>query len=515
MHVGAWFSENLRIYGSNAVSERDRRGQLRGRGVAWLWLLYVGLLAMVALIAYSEARSMGITSVTRAQASLRGLYEGTITLLAVVVSLLAPIFTSSAIVIERQRQSLDLIAKAPVPIKYYLVGKMISSFRYSWMLLALALPFSAIGVALGGATWSDVLWAYLNLTGIAMVFTAFGLLVSSMSPNVPTGLTITLIGVVGYLIVSAIAASAAFGGIGGAAGSNEMLFSVGLNPFFSAMVASTVTVIYGVSVPNVLLCFAVALLLARFFLLAAGSALSRYDSPETKSFRYQSLLYMGALGAGVGGWMQVFPVAALTGGPGSGSFTSPTHPMNALIWPITVLLFFMPWIACYSPIGLRKFLDDGCFSLRGIGLGSPGGGLPYWLLLTVAYFGSALAVYAQAGGGTLPSPFVAGLVYFLALSACFWALCRWISRGVRDIRSSRVLAFLLIAMVLIIGPSVIASFDAGMLIRDPGWTRIFNLYPTSPLHSTTMDGVWPFTAILGALALLVLMLERRPRKVKA
>src|ERR1044072_9677517 len=111
-------------------------------------------------------------SMTDAQHPLKGFYNKIIYLLSTVMWLVAPALTATAIVSERQRKSLDLVFSAPVSPKYYLVGKMLSSYRYVWMLLVLSLPVTAACVVLGGAVWSEGLAAYGLLSLPGVIYTA-------------------------------------------------------------------------------------------------------------------------------------------------------------------------------------------------------------------------------------------------------------------------------------------------------------------------------------------------------
>src|SRR5947209_4930518 len=145
----------------------------------------------------------GGVSITEVQENLREFYNILMVCLASILCLITPALTAGAITSERQRQSLDLLFSAPVSVKALLVGKLISSYRYTWMLLALSLPITAVCVVMGGATWSDVLAGYALLSFSALVLTAIGLVVSSMAPSVGAAILWTYLAVAGYLFVSA------------------------------------------------------------------------------------------------------------------------------------------------------------------------------------------------------------------------------------------------------------------------------------------------------------------------
>jgi hypothetical protein len=147
----------------NASSMRDFRVQLRGSRSVLLFGAYLLSLITIALLVYSSAIRNGTSvSIVEAQSSLQSFYATVIGLLGGMICLVTPALCATSILTERQRKSLDLVFSAPVSPKYYLVGKMLSSYRYIWMLLVLSLPVTAACVVLGGATWRDVLLGYLH-----------------------------------------------------------------------------------------------------------------------------------------------------------------------------------------------------------------------------------------------------------------------------------------------------------------------------------------------------------------
>ena len=149
----SWLASLKRTYIGNATATRDMRVQLRGGRAAIFFTLYLVVMTVVLLLIYSGSLGEdGQYNLAMAQGRLQDFYNQTLLLLAVVISLVAPSMGAFAIVSEKQRRSLDLVFSAPTEPKYYLVGKLISSFRYVWLVLVLSLPFCAVSVTLGGTT---------------------------------------------------------------------------------------------------------------------------------------------------------------------------------------------------------------------------------------------------------------------------------------------------------------------------------------------------------------------------
>ncbi len=239
--IGSWIRSSLSCYFGNAATVRDFRVQLRGNRAILLWGFYLLVLIGFTMIVYSGSAAGAQSSIVDAQRKLREFYQSVMILLAVMINLIAPALTAGSIVMERQRRSLDLVFSAPVTPKYYLVGKMVSSYRYIWMLLILSLPITSACVVLGGATWSDVIAAYLILSSNALIYTAIALLLSTLSRQPVAAVVWSYVASIGYSFITA--------GIAGSAAVSGMAISV--SAFMAACTSSTVTDFFVVSADQV------------------------------------------------------------------------------------------------------------------------------------------------------------------------------------------------------------------------------------------------------------------------
>ena len=112
--ISEWIRSNLACYFSNAATVRDFRVQLRGNRAILLWSFYLLVLIGFTMMVYSGTSDVSSTSIVDAQRRLREFYQSIMILLAVMVNLITPALTAGAIVMERQRRSLDLVISAPV-----------------------------------------------------------------------------------------------------------------------------------------------------------------------------------------------------------------------------------------------------------------------------------------------------------------------------------------------------------------------------------------------------------------
>lgn len=491
---GQWVRDAVGVYIGNATAVRDYRVQLRGNRAVLLWALYLFVLIAFGLFTYSEAARYEQMSIVEAQGRLQGFYEQIVYLLTTMIALIAPALSATAIVSERQRRSLDLVFSAPVSPKYYLVGKLISSYRYIWMLLVLSLPVTSACVVLGGALWYEVLATYALLSLQGLVYTAIALVFSSLAQK-PVGAIIwSYVGVIGYMALAGMIAGplmirptvVSYMG-GGSVSLNELPFLVTLVPYLSTQTATSITIIAGYHVPNWILAIFATLVIVRIFLAGAGSALSPFGSTETKSLRIHGLIYMFLLSVGLSAALG--STLSLTVGP----MTSSVYPstgfspdpemyfsrefLTAILAP---LLIAAPFVTCYGVDLEKKFWPDGLVRPRKMLTGVPSGGLPYLLALALSAAAGTVA-YSYWFPQIMGVRFFVYVAYGLSLVFAAWSIGRLTSAMNNGLRYARTLQFtgMLLALVLPL-PFLAISDSWGYSQSD---LSLWDFYVLRPLFS--------------------------------
>lgn len=484
----AWARRTIRTYFGNATAVREYRAQLRGNRALYLWASYLGLLILLGGLAYSQIMdSEYAQSIATLQGELNSFYSTVIGMLAAVVCLVAPALTASSITAERQRRSLDLVFSAPVPPRYLLVGKMIASLRYLIMLLVLALPVTAVCVVMGGATWADVVGSYIVLLASGIVFMAIGLAVSAQSPTLMSSIVNTYVGVGAYLWFSSIfgmvfVATRIGGGPLGMGSTNEAPWSVVLFPFAAAYTAPTFTIIGGAEVPNWILGLVFALAFSRLLLSGAGSALSPFGSPETKSFRIHGVVFLAILTL-----LIAFPLAGTTPMAMLGS-AAPGTPSQGYEFGIVVAVacmmafWLIPALVCHAPDADRKFRNDGPFSLRRVFFGSPAGALPYLLLLWVTTVAVFLLVYGYVARRPLGIQFWQLSLWGLGFLVFWWGVARFFSSMGMNLKSARTSVVAAGIVLLALPLPILSSLTWSMSgTSNPDQSSLWMLHMAYPL----------------------------------
>ncbi|MBS1701010.1 MAG: ABC transporter permease [Armatimonadetes bacterium] len=516
-----WLLRLKRTYIGNATATRDMRIQLRGSRAAVLFTLYLFVMGGVLLLFYNS--SMGgyaAESLATAQSRLQEFYYETLVSLGIVITIAAPSMGAFAIVTEKQRRSLDLVFSAPTEPKYYLVGKLIGSFRYVWLLLVLSLPICAVSVTLGGATWGQLFLTFLQFSFYGLVCASFGLLLSTLCSKVLPAIIWTYLAVGCYFIVTFLLLGVT-SGFSGSPFTQVNPFG-SLNPIAFPFAADQTWPVFGHEVPTWILSIVLQLCIVKFLILAAGSLIAPGNSKEIRGLRVHGLIYIGALAFLVGFSMDPALRTMLPYTTTSTSVTVKTalqifHGRSVFILLFVLGMIIVPYLSSFGFNDLRRHRPNGFFNIRHILSGRPSGHLPYLLLLfatcVAAYaWGVASAPTAMAfrrfGGPTTVSsievldPFSTSFLMFVLLALDIWLiafLLGWFSVSrVPLLSRGRTISLFFFVLALILPTALFAIVDGGSVETASG------IWAVNPLTSTFCGVEVAGIAGLHSLALLCL-----------
>jgi ABC-type transport system involved in multi-copper enzyme maturation permease subunit len=186
--------------GVGAVGVKELRGRMRGRRAFVILTLYLVLLAgfawMVELIMErTYATGFGGNATFATAAIGQGIFVSILMLETLLVAFLAPMATAGSISLEREKQTLEMLAATPITSVSIVLGKLLSALIYVWLLIAASIPLTAVVFVFGGVAPDDILHGYLVLIVTALGLGAFGLLCSSLVKRTQAASAITIFGV--------------------------------------------------------------------------------------------------------------------------------------------------------------------------------------------------------------------------------------------------------------------------------------------------------------------------------
>lgn len=191
--------------GIAAIGVKELRGRMRGRRAFIILTIYLLLLGGFALmvetiIERSYATGFGNSSAFASAAIGQGIFAAMLMLMTLQVVFLAPSSTAGAISLEREKQTLDLLVTTPITSLAIVIGKLLSTLVYVFLLIAASIPLMAVVFVYGGVGPEAVLSGYLVLLVTALGFGSFGLLCSTLVKRTTAATAITIFGVLALTI---------------------------------------------------------------------------------------------------------------------------------------------------------------------------------------------------------------------------------------------------------------------------------------------------------------------------
>jgi ABC-type transport system involved in multi-copper enzyme maturation permease subunit len=187
-----------------AIGVKELRGRMRGRRAFVILTLYLLLLAAIGwaweLIVsrhYDASDSLNGGSAGFASALIGQEIFGALLLVeTLLVVFLAPAFTAGAISLEREKQTLDMLAATPISSVAIVLGKLLSALTYVFILIGASIPLTAMVFVFGGVGPDEVLRGYVVLLVSAIGLGSLGLFISAVMQRTQAATVVTFFGVI-------------------------------------------------------------------------------------------------------------------------------------------------------------------------------------------------------------------------------------------------------------------------------------------------------------------------------
>jgi ABC-type transport system involved in multi-copper enzyme maturation permease subunit len=187
-----------------AIGVKELRGRMRGRRAFVILTLYLLFLAVIAwawelIVAqeYNASSTLNGGSAAFASALIGQEIFGVLMLVeTLLVVFLAPAFTSGAISLEREKQTLDMLAATPISSVAIVIGKLLSALTYVFILIGASIPLTAMVFVFGGVGPDEVLRGYAVLLSSAIGLGALGLFISALMQRTQAATVVTFFGVI-------------------------------------------------------------------------------------------------------------------------------------------------------------------------------------------------------------------------------------------------------------------------------------------------------------------------------
>jgi ABC-type transport system involved in multi-copper enzyme maturation permease subunit len=160
----------------NPIVAKEIRETLATRRAAVMYALFTAALAAAVYVAWPRGEEVlqNIDLVARRLFAVVG------TTMLVLVSLLAPAFSSVAVTGEKERRCFDLLVTTGLGEGQILAGKLLGALLFLGLLILSSAPMVSVCLLLGGIAPSAIAALYVLLFEVAVVFALVGLAASSL-----------------------------------------------------------------------------------------------------------------------------------------------------------------------------------------------------------------------------------------------------------------------------------------------------------------------------------------------
>jgi ABC-type transport system involved in multi-copper enzyme maturation permease subunit len=171
--------------GFTAIGVKELRGRMRGRRAFVILTVYLLLLATFAwmmemILEQRFGRGLAGSAAFASAQIGAGIFTALLMLETLLVVALAPAFTAGTISLEREKQTLDLLATTPISSLSIVVGKLLSALTYLFILIFASIPMTAVVFVFGGVSPDDVVRGYIVLFATAIGLGSVGLFFSAL-----------------------------------------------------------------------------------------------------------------------------------------------------------------------------------------------------------------------------------------------------------------------------------------------------------------------------------------------
>jgi ABC-type transport system involved in multi-copper enzyme maturation permease subunit len=196
----------------SAVFGKESRWRMRGRRAFVVVTVYLALLALLVLSVYQiiyqaaifqASFGQGMPSADFVPGSAattigQAIFTKILVVQNILIVLLAPALTSGAISNEREKQTLELLITTPVSTLGMVIGKLLASLAYVFILIVASVPLMSLVFVFGGVAPEDVVRVYVLLFTVAIGSGAVGLFMSALTKR--TQVATALAYVVGFAL---------------------------------------------------------------------------------------------------------------------------------------------------------------------------------------------------------------------------------------------------------------------------------------------------------------------------
>lgn len=164
----------------NPIIKRDVRVQSRSMKICWGVFVYELILALVFFLVMLIIQEENKYSTSNIYSTLVLLYPILGVTQLVVLALIVPVRTASAISGEKERQTFDIMMTTSMTPFSIILGKVMTAIIQSMFFVVASMPVMALSFVIGGMSWSYLFWFFAVALLMSFFAASIGILCSSL-----------------------------------------------------------------------------------------------------------------------------------------------------------------------------------------------------------------------------------------------------------------------------------------------------------------------------------------------
>lgn len=164
----------------NPIVKREVRVQSRSMRICWTLFAYEAIMALVYFLAMAVINTNSIYGTSNLYSGLIWLYPVLAVTQIVILGVVVPIRTASAISGEKERQTFDIMMTTSMSCFSVIAGKVMTAVLQGLFFVASSLPIMALAFVIGGLPWSYLLWFFLLAILVSLFSASIGIFCSSV-----------------------------------------------------------------------------------------------------------------------------------------------------------------------------------------------------------------------------------------------------------------------------------------------------------------------------------------------
>lgn len=186
----------------NPLVKKDIKVQSRSMRMSWGLFAYEAIMAVVFFIAMVMIKQQSRWSYDNIYSSIVMLYPVLAITQFLIIGMVVPVRTASAISGEKERQTFDIMMTTSMTEFSIVFGKVLTSIIQSMFYVAAAMPVLAMAFVIGGLSLSYLFW-FLAIAVLASIFSAsIGIYCSSICKKSVSAVIMSYIFYLGFFILT-------------------------------------------------------------------------------------------------------------------------------------------------------------------------------------------------------------------------------------------------------------------------------------------------------------------------